>query len=196
MKEISVIFTCYNRRKKTVAAMQSLVNGNKNIHFHFIIVDDMSTDDTINAIKNLKYDTTIISGTGNLYWCGGMRKGIQFFLDSDDTNDCMLINDDVSFFDNAVVQLVALLDTWKDAVIVGATCDKTGKFTYGLRKKGAIGVRLERIEPNEKGIEGDTMNANCVLLPNHILREVGNIDSYYTHSLGDYDLGFQIRKIS
>lgn len=175
--------------------MKSLVEKNLSIKFRFIIVDDKSTDGTVEAIKKLGYDSEIITGTGNLFWCGGMRIGIDRYLNSNDKNDCLLINDDVVFFDGAIEKMVKQLHGDRKKVIVGATCDKYGKFTYGLRRnRDKNGIWLSSIEPNKDEIKGETMNANCVLIPHNIFVDIGNMDEQYSHSLGDYDLGFRISR--
>lgn len=195
-KKITVIFTCFNRKDKTITAMKSIVEKNPRLLFHFIIVDDCSTDGTVDAIKELNYDTEIIQGTGKLFWCGGMRVGINRYFKNNDKNDCLLINDDVNFYDSAIEKIVDYHNGRKDTVIVGATCDKQGQFTYGLRKhRDGKGIWLNPVEPNSNGIIGDTMNANCVLIPSSIMYLVGNMDTRYSHSLGDYDLGFEIRRM-
>lgn len=195
-KKLTVIFTCFNRKEKTITAMKSLVEKNPFLQFHFIVVDDKSTDGTPEAIKALGYDVDIITGTGNLFWCGGMRVGIERYFQENDGTDCLLVNDDVDFFDRAIEKIVAQNCNRKDSVIVGATQNKNGEFTYGLRKnRDKRGIWLLAIEPNVEEICGETMNANCVLIPYEIMKRVGNMDSVYSHSLGDYDLGFRISRM-
>lgn len=194
-KKLTVIFTCFNRRKYTVRAMKSLVEKNKKLDWKFIIVDDKSSDGTAEAIKALNYNTELIEGNGSLFWCGGMRVGISRYLESDDGTDCLLINDDVDFYDSAIEKLVSIQAGRTDTVIVGATCDSHGKFTYGLRKhRDNNSICLNPILPNSDNINGDTMNANCVLIPYKVMHKIGNMDVAYSHSLGDYDYGFTIRR--
>ena len=80
---ITVIFTCHNRCDMTINCIKSLVEGNSNISFSFVIVDDNSTDgtkDNIDSLINAGYDIHCISGDGNLFWAGGMRVGIDYIL--------------------------------------------------------------------------------------------------------------------
>lgn len=198
MKNVTVIFTCFNRRDKTVTCIKTLTQLNPNIKFSFIIVDDASTDGTVEAVKQLGLDTKIISGTGNLFWCGGMRVGIAAFLDLNpsDQDYCLLVNDDVQFKAASIEAMFERLADRKDVVVVGATCDDHGQFTYGLkcREKWFKKNITKRIEPSKKEVVGETCNANCILIRNEILKKVGNMDEAYTHSLGDYDLGFAMTR--
>lgn len=198
MRRVTVILTCFNRKEKTVTCLKTLTQFNPNIDFSFIIVDDASTDGTVEAVKQLGLDTKILLGTGNLFWCGGMRMGIAEFLNSNpaDQDFCLLVNDDVQFKDRSIEAMFDRLADRDDVVVVGATCDDDGKFTYGLkcREKWYKKNITKRIEPSKEEVIGETCNANCVLIRNSILKRVGNMDSAYTHSLGDYDMGFAMTR--
>lgn len=191
---ITAIMTCFNRKEKTVTCLKTLVNNNPQIDFSFIIVDDGSTDGTEEAAKNLGFDTEIIKGDGNLYWCGGMRTGIAAFLSRANIDDgyCLLVNDDVVFFERSIENMIERQNGRKDTVVVGATCDNAGRFTYGLkcREKWYKKNITKRIEPSDNEVNGEMFNANCVLIPNAVIHKAGNMDSHYTHGLGDYDYGF------
>lgn len=194
-RKLTVIFTCFNRKDKTIQAMKSIVEKNSSVDFKFIIVDDNSSDGTVDAIQQLKYDTEIITGTGNLFWCGGMRVGIERYHEIDDGTDCLLVNDDVDFYTSAIDKIIDFQGDANDTVVVGATCDINGDFTYGLRKhRDHKGIWLNPVLPNKTRVNGDTMNANCVLIPYEVMKCIGNMDNAYSHSLGDYDLGFEIRR--
>lgn len=195
MNKITVIFTCFNRKEKTVTCMNTITSLNPKLDFSFLVVDDASTDGTVEAIKALEMDTKIIKGTGSLFWCGGMRIGIADYLASCPPDDdfCLLVNDDVNFVEHSIEDMIDRLAGRSDTIIVGATCGTDGKFTYGLKKREKWYKKniTMRIPPSDEEVEGETGNANCVLVRNNILKDVGNMDQKYTHSLGDYDWGFE-----
>lgn len=197
-RKVTAILTCFNRKEKTITCLKTLTEGNQEIDFSFIVVDDNSTDGTAEAVTSLGLNVTLLTGTGNLFWCGGMRYGIEYFLDSkpSDRDFCLLVNDDVVFKAHSIEKMFERLADRTDTVVVGATCDDNGNFTYGLKKKEKWYKKniTKRIEPSEEIVVGETCNANCVLIPNPILKAVGNMDAVYTHSLGDYDLGFRMTR--
>ena len=51
-----------------------------------------------------------------------------------------------------------------------------------------------QVRPSIEKIVCDTFNCNCVLLPDGVIRKVGNFDPMYRHSLADLDYGFKIRR--
>lgn len=104
--KIAVLLTCFNRKIKTLSCLQSLyhaleVYNNKyenKIDLSIYLTDDGCTDGTGNAVREnfIDKNITILQGTGNLFWAGGMclawntalryNKGWDFYL---------LLNDDV-----------------------------------------------------------------------------------------------------
>lgn len=196
---VCVILTCYNRKDKTINCVKSLVKKNSNVHFEFIVTDDNSSDGTAETLKQLPYTIYILHGSGKLFWCGGMRKGIEYFFDIEHNqyDYVLLVNDDVEFGENTISRLISQNNYRDDTVMVGATCDRNGEITYGLQKQ----LHLFRENTNQlqdiSGIEveGDTFNANCVLIPVKVLLNTGNMDQRYTHALGDFDLGYRMKRM-
>lgn len=197
--EIVVIFTCFNRREKTKNCMCSLVKHNPQSHFRFIVVDDNSTDGTEMEIKALGYDLHYLRGTGSLYWAGGMRKGIGYFLSQPVFQDCeyvLLVNDDVAFFENSIDKMIVQAQKNPAAAIVGNCCDGNGALSYGAVKfyNNKLRKFYYHLDIENAHINADTFNCNCVLFPGQMIRKVGNFDAYYTHSFADYDYGVMIRR--
>ena len=48
--KVTVIFTCFNRKEKSLKCMKTLAGQDSGIKYHFIVVDDNSTDGTAEAI--------------------------------------------------------------------------------------------------------------------------------------------------
>lgn len=107
----------------------------------------------------------------------------------------MLFNDDVEFYSKTIEKMLSIENESRE-ILVGPTCDTEGKLSYG----GVI--KKSRFRPNFDIIDGtsqrakscDTFNANCVLIPWKIFKNLGNMDSAYSHSLGDFDYGFKASK--
>lgn len=195
--KITAILTCFNRKEKTLDCVNRLIEGNKNIEFSFIVVDDGSTDGTEKALKESLYSNLveIINTAGNCYYSGGMRLGMQYALQSGRKADYLLmVNDDVHFFDAAIENLVKQSQQKMDEVIVGVTCDEKRQQTYGAVKYlGGFSVRYRTVKLGET-IECDTFNANCVLIPYKYFEKTGAMDEHYIHSLGDFDYGLSLKE--
>lgn len=194
---IIVVFTCFNRKEKTLRCVERLIEGNENITFRFIIVDDGSTDGTEEALKNCKYASSlkILKTEGNFYYSRGMSYGMEYILDKEEKADYLLmVNDDVEFFSNSIEQLTVQSQKRNSAVIVGVTCDIQEQQTYGaVRYQGGFSVKYSSVLCGEEK-ECDTFNANCVLIPYDLFEKTGAMDKYYIHTLGDFDYGLSLKR--
>lgn len=194
-KKVLGLFTCYNRREKTIRCVESLLEDS-GIDWSFIVTDDRSTDGTSEALQ--KYSQiTLIKGNGSCFYSGGMRLAIdaakkKYIKEKYDF--VMLLNDDVEFDKKVVSRLINALDE-KNAIMVGATKNTEGKLSYGgVIKLSKFGPKF-KIVMSENGIyECDTFNANCVLIPSEIFFDLDNIDPIYLHSLGDFDYGLAAKR--
>lgn len=195
-KKVAVLMTTFNRSRDTIHCIKMLVIGNPRLDLRFVVVDDNSSDDTVERLKELPYKIHVIEGNGQLYWNGGMHKAMTYVRKRPGSFDyILLVNDDVKFKDLAIEKLIERQKDTKADVVVGATMDDDDKITYGgVRKRSKIFAKFELIEPSENPVLCDTFNCNCVLIKTYVFREVGVLDPEYIHSLGDYDYGMMITK--
>jgi len=191
---IAALLTCHNRRDKTTACLESLRDqaglAELGVSLHVFMVDDGCTDGTAEAALEIWPEVKIISGDGNLYWCGGMRIA---WASAATTNPdyYLLVNDDTILFPQAVHELLAICPTPETtAIAVGAICDPhSGDWTYGGLQsdkpfiKNADSPRLCR-----------TMNANCAMVPRVVFRKIGMLFHAYQHAMGDMDYGLLASK--
>ncbi len=195
MARIIVVMTCFNRCDKTLNCVKKLYTGNTANEYTFLVVDDKSTDGTAEALRELQIPgLRIVEGSGSLFWNGGMHLGIGIALsDYADADYVLLVNDDVDFYAQVPDRMVAKLEDTDNQVLVGATCDTDGRFSYGGIKYKK-GLDYDMIGPDRCEIVCSTFNANCVLIPMDIMKRVGNLDPYYKHSMGDFDFGFKVSR--
>lgn len=193
MKRILALATCFNRKERTIAAIERLTNGNPTLSFDFLILDDNSTDGTPEALA--KYDNvTIMHGNGNCFYTGGMRILIDAAKKSEKPYDyCLMFNDDVQFYDHCIEYLASKRD---DVVWVGPTCDEQGKLVYsGIVRRSKWKPKYKHLlAPDENGVPCETLNGNCVLIPWKIFLDADNMPDCYTHNFGDYDYGFSLTR--
>lgn len=188
------IFTCFNRKQKTLKCLQTLIKGNPALKFTFLAIDDGSTDGTAQALKEID-NIKVIEGHGSLYYSGGMRLGIAAAKDRlEEIDYCLLFNDDVEFFPGAIEDLLVLCKG-KNMILAGATCNDEGQLSYGgVLKKSKFRPAFQIVMSDEKSMFCDTFNANCVLIPADVFQKLPNIDPVYTHSLGDFDYGLSAKE--
>ena len=197
MDSVLALFTCFNRKEKTRQAVRGLIEGNPDLSFSFVVVDDGSTDGTAEMLESEDFGARIrvLHGDGTLFYSGGMIMGMEDILSSGQEAEYLLMmNDDVEFYPECIQKLIAQSRAQGEAVIVGATCDREGKLSYSaiLYEKG---THYRFLPPGETSVDADTMNANCVLIPFAWFRKAGVMDRHYRHSLGDFDYGLTLRDL-
>lgn len=199
MEKAVIILTCYNRKEKTTTCIRSIAEENKKLDLQFVIVDDNSTDKTADAIRQMPVNAHILTGTGGLFWNGGMHMGMQYASEHvTDADYYVLINDDVNFYPGVLDKMAEKLgeDHDKRRVLVGATQADDGSLSYGgIRYQGRKSLKLRTIGPDEPEMECDTFNANCVMIPRDVFLKAGATDPHYSHSMGDFDYGFTIKRL-
>jgi len=126
--KLSVIIPCYNE-EKTIFLVVDKIKKIKNLTAEIIIVDDRSTDNTCDVLKNISQvypDIKIITHENNLGKGGAIRSGIKLV-----TGNIVLIQDaDLEYDpDNYHNLLQPFIETDADVV-------------YGTRFKGGKYVRL------------------------------------------------------
>ena len=202
MPSIAVLIACFNRRDHTLKCLEMLTaqRTEEPRSVQVILVDDGSTDGTGDAVRNAFPEVRILTGSGNLFWNGGMRLAFAEALKSD-FDFLLWLNDDTELFPTALDVLLRTARNLEEqgitAIITGSTCDRiTGERTYGgeLQRKRWFGYRCVPVLPLPQHSQPcDTMNGNCTLIPRKIVSALGNLDVAFTHSFGDTDYGFRAR---
>lgn len=190
MTNILVLFTCFNRKEKTQNCLNTL-SKNKECNFDYIVLDDNSSDGTIDMLKEYN-NVTLLIGDGYSFYSGGMRLAITRAksIDLMRYGYVMFINDDVSFFESAIDRLVEC-EGGNGEILVGAVCDKNGCFSYGGEIKASkFKPEFKSVKIDDDDLYCDTTCANCVLIPRLIFEKLPNIDTTYHHAMGDFDYFF------
>lgn len=194
--KIAILFTCFNRKKITLRTVRHFDLYRSLYQLSFYIVDDLSSDNTVEELKKLNIKKINMFQTkGNYYYSKSMSLGMKKILDSHDVFDYLLIiNDDVNFNDFFLNKMV-LFQQKNNCITIGACCDSSYKLSYGgIKFKSMFSTKYEMIGPNKSSVSCDTFNGNCVLIPYEWFQQIGPMDSFYSHSFGDFDFGLQFKK--
>jgi GT2 family glycosyltransferase len=199
MARIAVLITCHNRRLKTLACLESLLQQVQDNSVDIYLTEDGSKDGTREAVAARYPQIRILSGDGSLFWNRGMALAFRTAY-QEDYDFYLWLNDDTKLIPTA---LTILLTTYTHlvqpkAIVVGATCDPlTHKTSYsGVVRRGFWQpLNFERVEPSTVPQPCDTMNGNCVFIPRAVVHTVGILDTSFTHSIGDFDYGLRAAQL-
>ena len=188
MGKIAFIMTCYNRKLKTIACLQSLFSIMSEVDVY--LTDDASSDGTSEIVQSQFPSVHIIKGDGNLFWNRGMhlawseaiKVGYDFYV---------WLNDDVilkPYFMDELLHSYSLAG--KMSVVSGVIVDVgDGHVIYGGTDEN------KRLNPIDGQIHDVTdMNGNVVLVPQCVVDKIGINDPILHHAGGDTDYGYTARK--
>ena len=200
---IVALAVCFNRCQSTLDAIYSLCQQelSNDITIDICIVDDGSTDDTYKRIHEQYPDVKLLSGTGFLYWAGGMRYGWEEYVKSQDFDYLLVFNDDIKLFKNAVKTMLHAA-----SILSSNDCDSfavTGALkeplldcvSYGglVRSSSWHPLRFKKIPPADYIQYCDTLNMNFALINRKVLMKIGFLSDKYTHGKADFDFGLRLR---
>ncbi len=225
---IAVLMTCYNRRETTLRCLDSLYNQHlpEEVALKVFLVDDGCTDGTGAAVKAAHPNIEVIQGTGDLFWCNGMRMAWDHAA-KEDPDFYLWLNDDVQLREGAIEKLLScwlsvagkgsdshekyedsqkilitnngspITSQSRPAVIVGSTCDPvTGARTYG-------GQRMLGAHPAKlASVSPQDVPVECdtfngnVVLVSRAVYKKIGNMRPFRHAIGDTDYGLRAKAAS
>jgi GT2 family glycosyltransferase len=197
MKHIAALYTCHNRKQKTLNSLYSLFEAHKatshDILLEVYLTDDGSTDGTGEAVRQEFPMVRLLHGDGSLFWAEGMRHSWTEALKKS-YDGFLLLNDDVELYPNMFDQLLAAHDhslkhLQKSGIYIGATEDRIkGKLTYsGSVFRNRFLATYDRLVPNGTVQKCDMANANIMLVSRPVVDQIGILSEGYSHGMADYD---------
>lgn len=196
MLKVAVLITAYNRREQILSCLEccyrqiDAMKANDSYAFNVYVLDDYSSDGTVEAITEQFPQTRIIKGTGILFWSQGMRMAWETAAkDSQDFYIWLRCN--VMLADNSLACLMENSVLLKHkAIVVGTTANDHGELTRGGRNQSGKLVIPDSTIP----VPCFTFDGSLVLIPKYVYNILGNLDPHYHHYLGDYDYGVRAGK--
>ena len=180
-ESVYVIIPVYNRKNITLSCLDNLSKSGDLERYHAIVVDDGSTDGTTEAIQNLYPEVIVLSGDGNLWWTGAIKKGMEYAINRS-AKYLIWLNDDCLPEKSALQSLSHFLQNNPDTII-GASCYNDGFNT--LLESGFKGRARVKASPSEVVVV-DGLSGYCVGISTSIVDQIGFPDAdRFPHYFGD-----------
>lgn len=197
---VAVLMTCHDRKPLTLRCLDSLGATAAGLpdrgSLDVFLVDDGCSDGTADAVRERFPRVRVLPGSGDLYWCGGMRKAWAAAAEGD-YDAYLWLNDDVALHADALPVLIATLEQGRredgrGGIVVGSTMSADGGAA-SVTSYGEMGPRGVE-EPGATARRIELFNGNIVLVSRDAYRALGNLSGAYTHAFGDIDYGIRAKQ--
>ena len=117
MKKIGIVICNYNKSEYVVNCIQSVLES-KTDDFDIFVVDNASTDNSVEAVRNRYGDqVNVLVNSENLGGSGGFNTGIRTVLEKG-YEYLYCLDNDVLVDENAIGALAAYLDAHGDTALL------------------------------------------------------------------------------
>ena len=192
----SIVILTYNNLEYNKSCIESIRRYTREGIYEIIVVDNQSTDGTVDWLKEQK-DLKIILNDRNLGFPKGCNQGIEL---ADRDNDILLLNNDIVVAPNWLMNLKKCLYSEKTIGAVGAITNSCSNnqaipVKYKSIKEMIDFAKSNNISNPSQWEERLRLVGFCMLIKSEVVRKVGLLDEIFTPgNFEDDDYSFRIRK--
>jgi GT2 family glycosyltransferase len=132
--EIAAVVVTYNSSSDISELIDDLRLAARDCSLRLIVVDNQSTDETVNIVRAHR-DILLVDAGGNLGYAGGINVGLGFAGSCD---NIMILNPDLSLAPDAVTQLLAAATEEGIGAVVPLMLDENGSIYPSLGREPTL----------------------------------------------------------
>jgi len=209
--KLSIIIVSWNVEEDLVNCLKSVEKNKPCEEFEIIVVDNASTDGSVDTIKSSFPDVKIIANSGNLGFSAANNRAIKIAKGK----YIFLLNPDTIVYQSSLDTLIAYLDDHADVGACGPKfLDADGKahssvgyaptfraLLYGRTFLRSLGIfrrshkkLTDRKFDYDKSGDAEQLSGAALMVRRSVMEEIGSMDENFFMYYEDVDLCLRIRK--
>ncbi len=193
MVKVAIIILNYNGLPYILDCLRSLKQST------IIVVDNASTDGSVETIKNKFPQVKLIRNQNNLGFAGGNNVGIKYALKKG-FDHIMILNPDTRAEKNFLKPLIQLMRSDEKIGIVAPLLKGKEKdkiiYALGAKLNPILGrtKHLHLIRRPKKALEQELVSACCMLVKREVFEKIGLFDERFFLYFEDSDFCLRTKK--
>lgn len=209
--KLSIVIVSWNVKENLLNCLRSIEENRPCSEFEIIVVDNASSDGTVDAIKHNFPEVTVIANNGNRGFAAANNQGLAV----SQGEYVLLLNPDTIMHPNSLDVLIKFMDDNKDVGACGPKLlNDDGTIQHSVRRfptfRGALykhrALKFLRIFRSEykkwlmedfkydKQIEVDQPMGAALMIRQSVIDQVGNMDERFFMYYEEVDLCYRIKR--
>jgi GT2 family glycosyltransferase len=170
---VYIIIPVHNRQQITLKCLETLKQNGDMDRYYIVVVDDGSTDGTSEAICSLYSQVTILHGDGNLWWTGGIKKGMEYAYQQG-AEYIIWLNDDCLVTEKTLSDSIEFCQQNPNSIVGCQGFEEKANTTlaFGGKYKTWKGYNLQSF-PKDIVSPCDMLSGNLVVIPRETVARIG-----------------------
>lgn len=198
---VSIIILSYNTKELLDKCLLSLFNKIKDFDFEVIVVDNASSDDTVEMVKDKFPKVTLVQSKENL----GFAKGVNLGATFSKGEYILLLNSDIEIISPDLKQMFNFLKDNEDAAVIGGKLDNADGSTsksygnfYELREVWNMLFNEKEskrdILRSDQPVIVDWVSGGFMAVKKEIFLKLKGLDPHFFMYIEDMEFCYRINK--
>jgi len=188
--QVGVVILNWNNWPDTKICIDFLKKSISNSDNLIIVVDNGSSDDSVENLRELK-DIVLLESKSNLGFSGGCNLGIKYCVDHF-CDYIVLLNNDAVVSKDTILHMLSAMQRYRNRALIGSIVfNHDGSIQSAGMKINKITGRVEAYKQFNVMNRIDYITGCCLLLPINFISEVGYFDDNFFLYWEDADLSIR-----
>lgn len=202
---LGIIICNFNKKEYLQGCLSSLYESDfDNLTYEIIVVDNASTDDSVQFVQDNYREITLLENEENLGGSGGFDRGIRYAIDKN-YKYVALLDNDILLEENTIINLIKHIEQNPKVGVVGSkicTMDnpevlqEMGSFidfetTFNIQTPLKSHIDNDQLP---EVVVCDYVPACCLVTTNKVLNKVGSFDTKHFIYWDDMDWCTRVKK--